>query len=266
MQSVQEQTVNNSDIESVAVSPVAISPVIVSSDIKVVDTELILSPEIEVVVVPNVEEVVIPVSSVPIPTCQSSTDRKPLCVFGFTGGYNNCLGFLHHSVKPIVGVVKYDFSTWALFPTTINQSRELALKWSNSFEKRKDFVNKSVIIFFHLQMKTIRIEVKEKLPAHIVQEDGQPRQPVQSSQPVQPSQPVQSSQSAKRVRGAHSNSKYHSNKYQPVHTTGLQVPHSGNMFGGYLTPEQMNYFPYQPYAQPYTLPYAQPYGQPPQPQ
>jgi hypothetical protein len=95
--------------------------------------------------------------------CKPSTDRKPLCMFGFVGGYNNCLGFLHHSVKPIVGVVKYDFSTWSLFPTTVSQSRELALKWSNSFEKRKNFIGKSVIIFFHLQMKTIRVEVKEKL-------------------------------------------------------------------------------------------------------
>ena len=92
-----------------------------------------------------------------------STDRKPLCMFGFGGGYNNCLGFLHRSVKPIVGIVKYDFSTWALFPTTVAQCRELALKWSNSFEKRKDFANKSVIIFFHIQMKTIRVEVKERL-------------------------------------------------------------------------------------------------------
>ena len=92
--------------------------------------------------------------------CHPSTDRKPLCMFGFMGTRNNCLRFLHHSVKPVVGVVKYDFSTWNLFPTTISQAQELAVKWSNSFEKRKDFVDKSVIIFFHLQMKTIRVEVK----------------------------------------------------------------------------------------------------------
>ena len=102
------------------------------------------------------------VSLIKNPIFQSSTDHKPLCMFGFTGGYNNCLRLLHHSVKPIIGVVKYDFTTWHLFPTTIAQSKELALKWSSSFEKRKDFANKSVIIFFHIQMKTIRIEVKEK--------------------------------------------------------------------------------------------------------
>jgi hypothetical protein len=44
--------------------------------------------------------------------CKSSTDRKPLCMFGFTGTRNNCLRFLHHSVKPSPGVVKYDFSSW----------------------------------------------------------------------------------------------------------------------------------------------------------
>jgi hypothetical protein len=259
MQSVQEQHINTPDIESSGVSQVTDSLEIEVPEIEMPEIEV---PEIEVVVVPNIEEVSIPVSSVPIPICQSSTDRKPICVFGFAGGYNNCLGFLHHSVKPIVGVVKYDFSTWALFPTTITQSRELALKWSNSFEKRKDFVNKSVIIFFHQQMKTIRIEVKEKMPAYnIGQQDGLPTQP---SQPIQPNQPIQPRQFAKRVHGAQSYSKYYSSKYQPLYTTGLQVPCPGNMFGGYLTPEQMNYFPYQGYTQAYTLPYA--YAQPPLPQ
>ncbi len=117
----------------------------------------------------------------PFSICKPSTDRKPLCMFGFVGGYNNCLGFLHHSVKPILGVVKYDFSTWSLFPTTIGQSRELALKWSNSFEKRKDFIGKSVIIFFHLQMKTIRVEVKEKFKEKFT-EFEQPEQPEQPEQ------------------------------------------------------------------------------------
>jgi hypothetical protein len=91
-----------------------------------------------------------------------STDRKPIQVKGFNGGYNNCLRLLHHSVKPIDGVVKYVFSDWSIFPNNITTAKELALKWSDSFEKRKDFANKSVIIFFHLQHKTIRVEVKTK--------------------------------------------------------------------------------------------------------
>jgi len=94
--------------------------------------------------------------------CKQSTDRKPLIVKGFTGGYNNCLRCLHHSVKPIVGVVKYDFSDWKLFPTTSEQSKELAFKWSSSIEKKKNFIGKSVVIFFHLISKTIRVEVKHK--------------------------------------------------------------------------------------------------------
>lgn len=89
-------------------------------------------------------------------------DKKPICMHGFIGTRNNCLRFLHHSVKPIIGVVKYDFSTWLLFPKNIQQAKELAQKWSDSIEKRKDFINKSVIIFFHLTMKTIRVEVKLK--------------------------------------------------------------------------------------------------------
>jgi hypothetical protein len=94
--------------------------------------------------------------------CKTSTDRKPLFMQGFQGGYNNCLRFLHHSVKPIIGVVKYDFSDWRLFPTTNTQAKELAFKWSNSLEKRTDFAGKSVVIFFHLELKTIRVEVKAK--------------------------------------------------------------------------------------------------------
>lgn len=91
-----------------------------------------------------------------------STDRKPLIVENFFGGYNKALRFLHHSVQPKIGVVKYDFSSWALFPKTVRLAKELAIKWSDSFEKRKDFINKSVVIFFHLTLKTIRVEVKEK--------------------------------------------------------------------------------------------------------
>ena len=94
--------------------------------------------------------------------CKQSTDRKPLFMKGFRGGYNNCLRFLHHSVKPIVGVVKYDFSDWQLFPTTIAQAKELALKWSDSLEKKTNFAGKSVVIFFHLEIKTIRVEVKTR--------------------------------------------------------------------------------------------------------
>lgn len=94
--------------------------------------------------------------------CKKSTDRKPLVVSGFAGGYNNCLRYLHHSVKPIVGVVKYDFSDWKLFPTMPEQAKELAFKWSSSIEKKKSFIGKSVVIFFHLMTKTIRVEVKPK--------------------------------------------------------------------------------------------------------
>jgi hypothetical protein len=94
--------------------------------------------------------------------CKQSTDRKPLIVKGFTGGYNNCLKYLHHSVKPMVGVVKYDFSDWKLFPTKPEQAKELAFKWSSSIEKKKNFIGKSVVIFFHLITKTIRVEVKHK--------------------------------------------------------------------------------------------------------
>ena len=95
--------------------------------------------------------------------CKPSTDRKPIIVYGFNGGYNNCLNYIHHHIKPMIGVVKFDFSDWQLFPTSVKQAKELAQKWSDSIEKRKDFQNKIVIIFFHLELKTIRIQVKEKL-------------------------------------------------------------------------------------------------------
>lgn len=94
--------------------------------------------------------------------CKTSTDRKPINMSMFQGGYNNCLRVLHHSVKPIIGVVKYDFSNWILFPKNIAQAKSLAPKWSNSIEKKKSFSGKSVVIFFHLELKTIRVEVKEK--------------------------------------------------------------------------------------------------------
>jgi hypothetical protein len=96
------------------------------------------------------------------PLYMESTDKKPIIVDNFFGGYNKALRLLHHSVQPKNGVVKFDFSSWDLFPKTIRLAKELAVKWSDSFERRKDFINKSVVIFFHLTFKTIRIEIKEK--------------------------------------------------------------------------------------------------------
>jgi hypothetical protein len=48
----------------------------------------------------------------------------------------------------------------------------LALKWSKSLEKRTDFAGKSVVIFFHLELKTIRVEVKAIL-GYIVEIDNE---------------------------------------------------------------------------------------------
>lgn len=78
----------------------------------------------------------------------------------FNGGYNNFLSLLHHSIRPMVGIVKYELPSWSLFPTSVEQAKELAYKWSASLEARKDFSNKKVIIFFHLYHKTVRVEVK----------------------------------------------------------------------------------------------------------
>ena len=91
-------------------------------------------------------------------------ERQPI-ELNFNGGYNQLLTILHKRVRPIIGVVKYYLPNWELFPNIYDKmkARGLALKWASSLEKRTDFANKSVLIFFHLIMKHIRIEVKEKV-------------------------------------------------------------------------------------------------------
>jgi len=78
----------------------------------------------------------------------------------FNGGYNNCLRFLHHRIMAKVGSVSYLLDKWEKFPTSTEQSVELAKKWSASFQKRDDFKNFKVIIFFNWHNKIIKIQVK----------------------------------------------------------------------------------------------------------
>lgn len=160
---------------------------------------------------------------VSMPKYYCTADPKPICMHGFYGNYNNCLRFLHHSVKPIEGVVKYDFSTWNLFPSSTDQAKELAQKWSNSFEKRKDFANKFVVIFFHLKMKTIRVEVKTHHGNTLNQNiNNSTNEPVENV--VAPDVPTVNTQETKSNKPKYSNKFFKpfgfSKYFPPVQTNG----------------------------------------------
>ena len=80
----------------------------------------------------------------------------------FDGGFNNCLSFLHHHVMAKIGSISYRMNIWKLFPQEKEQCKELAIKWAASFQKRPDFADKIVVIFFVIAAKIIKIEVKDK--------------------------------------------------------------------------------------------------------
>jgi len=123
---------------------------------------------IEEIVEETIEEKVEEIVEETVIKKQSSKELPPICMYGFKGKRNNCLGFLHRSVKSCVGIVKYDFTGWFLFPNSVEQAKELALKWSDSFERRRDFSDKKVVIYFNLYKNIISVEVKQINNAEVI--------------------------------------------------------------------------------------------------
>ncbi len=64
-------------------------------------------------------------------------------------------------IKPIEGVVKYDLSTWSHFPTTLDTAKLLAKTVTKEFASNKKYNGYVVNVFFHLDKKFIRFEIKK---------------------------------------------------------------------------------------------------------
>lgn len=100
------------------------------------------------------------------------TDLKPL-KFAFVGTSDELINKFYLKVKAIEGVVKYKMVDWEGFPTDSSQAKNLAKDWATKFSslqnQNKKFKGFIVNIYFHLEKKTIRFEVKKYIKSNEVE-------------------------------------------------------------------------------------------------
>lgn len=80
--------------------------------------------------------------------------------FNFNGSTDDLLKKFYGKVRAMDGVVKYHMVDWDGFPTEIETAKQLAKTWAKEFASNQKFDGFIVNIYFHLQKKTIRFEVK----------------------------------------------------------------------------------------------------------
>lgn len=90
----------------------------------------------------------------------TNTDPKPHSYY-FNGDSNLLVNTFFTKVKPIEGVVKYKMVSWENFPKTIDEAKKLSLTWVNLFNNNSLYQGLKVVIYFHLDKKTIRFELKK---------------------------------------------------------------------------------------------------------
>ncbi len=104
------------------------------------------------------------------------TDLKPI-KFDFNGSSDELIKKFFFKVKAMEGIVKYHMVNWEGFPTDSSQAKSLAKDWATKFSsiqgKNKKFKGFIVNIYFHLEKKTIRFEVKKYIGSSKVEVEGE---------------------------------------------------------------------------------------------
>ncbi len=104
------------------------------------------------------------------------TDLKPI-EFDFNGSSDELIKKFFFKVKAMEGIVKYHMINWEGFPTDSSQAKSLAKDWATKFSsiqgKNKKFKGFIVNIYFHLEKKTIRFEVKKYIRSNEVEVEGE---------------------------------------------------------------------------------------------
>lgn len=94
------------------------------------------------------------------------TDLKPI-KYDFIGTSDELLDKFYQKIKPIVGVVKYQMDNWEQFPTNLDLAKELAKDWAKKFTTNTKFSGLVVNIYWHLEKKTVRFELKKYIQSEI---------------------------------------------------------------------------------------------------
>lgn len=92
---------------------------------------------------------------------KSNTDPKPHICYLNTDSTTMCELFLK-KIKPMEGIVKYKMVGWNEFPTNIESAKSMSKLWIDKFHLTNMYNEFSIRIYFHLEKKTIRFELKSK--------------------------------------------------------------------------------------------------------
>ncbi len=103
------------------------------------------------------------------------TDFKPI-EYDFNGGLDELLNNFLKKVRAKEGVVKYHMNSWTSFPTDLLLAKDIAKDWAKKFTSNPKYNGFIVNIYFHLDKKTIRFQVKKyvqtQINTFVIQEDN----------------------------------------------------------------------------------------------
>ena len=91
---------------------------------------------------------------------KTSTDQKSI-EYKFDGSSDELLQNFFKKIRAKIGVVKYHMKSWSSFPTDLENAKSLGKDWAIQFTKNSKYNGFIINIYFHIQHKTIRFQVKK---------------------------------------------------------------------------------------------------------
>lgn len=92
---------------------------------------------------------------------KENTDPKPYICY-LNGNLDFIIQSFLNKIKPIKGIIKYKMVSWEDFPSNQEEAKLMSKKWIEYLHNSKLYDNLKITIYFHLDKKTIRFELKEK--------------------------------------------------------------------------------------------------------
>lgn len=90
-----------------------------------------------------------------------NTDPKPYICYLNANSSTMCELFLK-KIKPMEGIVKYKMVGWNEFPSDLESAKSIGKIWVDKFNSTSLYNEYIIGIYFHLEKKTIRFELKSK--------------------------------------------------------------------------------------------------------
>lgn len=90
-----------------------------------------------------------------------NTDPKPYICY-LNSDLETMMELFLKKIKPMEGIVKHKMVNWNDFPKDLENAKLIGKKWVNKFHSSDLYNNYRISIYFHLEKKTIRFELKSK--------------------------------------------------------------------------------------------------------